>query len=217
MANPDQPNVEDASSKPNSSDASKNQDIDYEKRFKDTQGAFTKSQQELKATKAKLEILEKMTIPEVELDEATKTELEDLKHSDPDAWRNKLNTLEIEAQNKHKNTLTEAERLVNQQTELENRAQTLATFQASHPDFIINDDIIKYDVPPRITAKLESGEISFDQYLIDVKDYLSTGKVIGDGNKTLQQPNLKDVGGDDTPTGDAIKKDIVKDYANISY
>lgn len=215
MANPDGNNL-DASSKPPGSDASENA-IDYEKRFKDTQGAFTKSQQELKATQARLKVLEEMTAPKVELDEATKTELENLKFSDPDAWRAKLNTLETEAQNAHRATLTEAEKQANQQTELENRAQTLATFQASHPDLVINDDVIKYDVPPRITNKLESGEISFDQYLNDVRDYLNQGKVIGDGNKVTGQPNLKDVGGDDTPTDGAVQKDIVKDYANIVF
>ncbi len=213
MANPDGKN-QDASSKPTGSEAS---EIDYEKRFKDTQGAFTKSQQELKATQAKLEALEKLTTPRIELDEATKTELEDLKFSDPEAWRTRLNKLEIEAQNAHKATLTEAERLANQQAELETRAQVLADFQASHPTLVINDDVIKYDVPPRITSKLESGEISFEQYLNDVANYLNQGKVIGDGNSTLNQPNLKDVGGDDTPTSGAIQQDIVKDYANIVF
>lgn len=216
MANPDGKN-QDASSQPTGSEASKDQKIDYEKRFKDTQGAFTKSQQENKALKARMEVLEKLTAPQVELDEATKTELENLKFSDPDAWRAKLNTLEIEAQKKHKETLTEAERLAKQKAELENRARILAEFQKSHPNLVINDDVIKYDVPLRITNKLESGEISFEQYLNEVSDYLNQGKVIGDGNTTLNQPNLKDVGGGDTPTDSAVQRDIVKDYANIVF
>ena len=216
MANPEQNNA-DASSQPNGSEASNNQEVDYEKRFKDTQGAFTKSQQELKALQARNKVLEEMAAPKVELDEATKTGLENLKFSDPDAWRAKLNTLETEATNAHRATLTEAERLANQNTELENRAQTLADFKVSHPDLVINDDVIKYDVPPRITNKLESGEISFEQYLNDVAGYLNQGKVVGDGNTTLKQPNLKDVGGDDTPTDGAVKKDIVKDYANVVF
>ena len=215
MANPDGNNL-DASSQPNSSEASENT-IDYEKRFKDTQGAFTKSQQELKATQARLKVLEEMTTPTVNLDEATKTELENLKFSNPDAWRERLNTLETEATTAHRATLTEAERIANQTTELENRAQTLATFQASHPNLVINDDVIKYDVPPRITNKLETGEISFEQYLNDVESYLSQGKVIGDGNTTLNQPNLTNVGGDNTPTEGAVSGDIVKDYANVVY
>lgn len=216
MANPEHINADD-SSKPNGSDASANQEVDYEKRYKDTQGAFTKSQQTLKAANAKIEILEKLTTPKVELDEATKTELEKLKFSDPDAWRRELNKLENEAINSHRETLSEAEKESRRQSELENRSQVLAEFQKSHPELIINDDVIKYDVPPRITAKLETGEISFEQYLGDVRDYLSKGKTVGDGNKTLNQPNLKDVGGDSTPTDDATKKDIVKDYADIVF
>ena len=212
MGNPEQENNADATSQPSGSES-----VDFEKRFKDTQGAFTKSQQEVKALKAKMEVLEKLTTPKVELDEATRTELEDLKFSDPDKWRNKMNQLEIEAQTKHKETLTEAERLVNQQTELESRTQLLSDFQKSHPNLQLTDDVIKYDVPPRITNKLESGEITFEQYLSDVASYLGSPKVIGDGNQTLRQPNLNKSGGDHNPSDNSIKKDIVKDYADIVF
>jgi len=221
MSNPEQTNKSvDDTSKPTGSDVSKENkpvEVDYEKRYKDTQGAFTKSQQELKAMKARNKILEELTVPKVELDEATKTELEKLKFSDPEAWRNRLNTLETEAHTAHRATLNEAENQVNKQTELEARDAIFATFQASHPDLNITDDVIKYDVPPRITAKLESGEIGFEQYLSDVAEYLGAPKVIGDGNKVNGQPNLADVGGDNTPTKDAVKKDIVKDYKNIVF
>jgi len=219
MGNPEQ-QIADDTSRPNGSDVSTNDkqpQVDYEKRYKDTQGAYTKSQQELKAAKAKLEVLEKLTTPKVELDESTKAELEDLKFSNPEAWRVKLNTLEKEAQNKHRETLTEAERIARQQVELENRTRVLKEFQASHPNLTITDEVIKYDVPPRITNRLEMGEISFEQYLDDVADYLNQGKVIGDGNSTLNQPNLKNVGGGDTATDGSVKRDIVKDYANIVF
>jgi len=214
MGNPEQKPV-DATSKPEESGSESS--IDYEKRFKDTQGAYTKSQQELKEAQAKLEALEKLTVPQIELDEATKAELESLKYKDPEAWRSRLNTLEIEAQNKHKETLNEAVRIANQETELEQRTRILAEFQASHPDVVINDEVIKLDVPSRITSKLERGEISFEQLLTEVKDYLKAPKVIGDGNTVHQQPNLSNLGGDDTPTSDANKKDIVKDYAEVVF
>lgn len=191
--------------------------VDYEKRFKDTQGAFTKSQQELKAAQAKLEVLEKLTVPQVELDEETKTELDNLKYSDPDAWRNKINTLETEALNAHKQTLTEAEKVANQEMELANRANIFAEFQANNPEIVIDDDTIKYDVPPRITNKLESGEIGFEAYLEEIKTYLNKGKVVGTGETVLAQPDLSKVGGDDTPTDGAVKFDIAKDYENISF
>ena len=216
MGTPDTKIVDDTS-KPAGSEVSPKQEVDFEKRYKDTQAAFTKSQQELKATQARATALEQLVTPKVEISEEVKTELENLKFSDPEAWRNKLNTLEREAQDAHKQTLSEAERLVNQATELENRTHTLNEFQKSHPNLVITDDVIKYDVPPRITNKLESGEISFEQYLNDVANYLAAPKVVGDGNKTLDQPNLNTVGGDDTPTGDAIKKDIVQDYSKIVF
>lgn len=190
--------------------------IDYEKRFKDTQSAYTKSQQALKEAQAKLEALEKLTVPRVELDEATKTELETLKYEDPDAWRVKVNRLESEAAKKHQETLDEAGRLAAQQAELERRAQVLEEFNRSH-DIVITDEVIQYDVPPRITKKLENGEISFEAYLEEVSQYLKTPKVVGDGNKTLNQPNLNTVGGDDKPSIGAVNKDIAANYKNIVF
>jgi len=209
--NPEQKTADATSTKDNSSG------VDFEKRFKDTQSAYTKSQQELKAAKAKLEALEKLTAPKVELDEQTKQELESLKYEDPDAWRVKMNQLETEAHRKHKDTLDEAGRIAAQQAELERRKQVLADFNVSHPELVITDETIQYDVPPRITQKLEKGEVSFETYLEEVAEFLQAPKVIGDGNKTLNQPNLNKVGGDDTPTDGAVQKDIVKDYKNIVF
>jgi len=212
MGNPEH-DVVDATSKPDGSEVS----IDFEKRYKDTQGAYTKSQQALKAAQAKLEILEQLTTPKVELDEATKTELDGLKFSNPDEWRNRLNQLETEAQLKHKQTLTEAEKTVTRQMELENRASILADFQKRHPNLALTDETINYDVPPRITAKLERGEVSFEQFLEEVTNYLQAPKVIGDGNRTISQPNLGYVGGDTTPTADSTKKSIAQDYSDMVF
>ena len=207
----------DATSTPSTVDSSQETKIDFEKRFKDTQAAFTKSQQALKEKEARLEALEKLTQPKVELDEATKTELETLKYEDPDAWRIKVNQLESEAARKHQETLNEAGRLAAQQAELERRAQVLEEFNRSHPTLQITDEVIQYDVPPRITKKLENGEVSFEAYLEEVRDYLQAPKVIGDGNKTLNQPDLTRVGGDDKPSEGAVKADIVKDYKKIVF
>jgi len=203
--------------KTQSSQDKSQEQINWEKRFKDTQGAYTKSQQELKAIKAKLEALEKLTQPKVELDSATKAELDDLKYSDPDAWRAKMNSLEQEAQRKHREMLDEASQEARKAAELEHRQQVLRDFQASHPDIVINDEVIAYDVPPRITKKLDNGEISFEDFLNEVASYLKTPKVIGDGNSTLDQPNLSSTGGDDKPSDIAVKKDIVKDYKNLVF
>jgi Skp family chaperone for outer membrane proteins len=213
MGNPEQETVDATSTKTVDGSQAK---IDYEKRFKDTQGAYTKSQQALKEAQAKLEALEKLTVPKVEVDEATKAELEALKYEDPDAWRVKVNQLESEAARKHQDTLNEAGRLAAQQAELERRAQVLEEFNRSH-NINITDEVIQYDVPPRITKKLETGEVSFEAYLEEVVEYLAKPKVIGDGNEVLEQPDLNKIGGDDKPSTGAVSKDIAANYKNIVF
>jgi len=189
--------------------------VDFEKRFKDTQGAYTKSQQELKAAQAKIDILEKLAKPKVELDEATKTELDDLKYSNPDEWRARVNKLEIEAINKQQESLTLAQQEAMREAELASRAQLLDEYNRANPNLVITDDVIKYDIPPRITKKLEDGEVSFEEFLNETKNYLEKPKKIGDGNKTLNQPNLGLQGGNDAPSKDALGKDIVANYKDI--
>lgn len=191
------------------------QGINYEKRYKDTQSSYTKSQQELKAAKAKLEALEKLTAPKIEVDAQTQQELEDLKFSDPEAWRNKMNRLETEARQKHSEALDVAASEAIKQDTVERRAQVLAEFNQSH-GLNITDETIQFDVPPRLTKQLESGELGFEDYLYKVADYLGTPKKVGDTNKVLGQPNLGNAGGDDTPTKGAEEKDFMQEIQSGS-
>lgn len=193
------------------------QQVDYEKRYKDTQAAYTKSQQELKAVKAQVDVLEKLTTPQIQIDAETQKELEDLKYSDPDAWRAKMNNLELEARTKHQSTLSTAAQQAAMQAELERRTQVLDEYNRSHPGYEITDEVIQLDVPTRITKKLESGELSFDNFLTEVKDFLYSPKKVGTANKALGQPNLGNIGGGDTPSDTAVTLDIAANYKNIAY
>lgn len=193
------------------------QQVDYEKRYKDTQAAYTKSQQELKAVKAQVDVLEKLTTPQIQIDAETQRELDDLKYSDPDAWRTKMNNLELEARTKHQSTLSTAAQQAAMQAELERRTQVLDEYNRSHPGYEITDEVIQLDVPTRITKKLESGELSFDNFLTEVKDFLYSPKKVGTPNKTLGQPNLSNIGGGDTPSDTAVTLDIAANYKNIAY
>ena len=208
------PEIDDTQT-PDSSE--KQQVVDFEKRYKDTQAVYTKSQQELKAVKAKLEVLEKLTTPQIQLDAATQQELDDLMYTDPQAWRARMNAIESEATNKHKALLDETEKQVLAQTELENRARLLSEYNRSHPNFPITDEVIEFDVPARITKKLEKGDITFEDYLQEVHSFLYSPKKVGTGNETLNQPNLGKISGGDTPSEGAIMKDIVANYKNIIY
>lgn len=193
------------------------QQIDFEKRYKDTQAAYTKSQQELKAVKAKVDVLEKLTTPQIQIDAEAQKELDDLKYSDPDAWRTKMNNLELDARSKYQNLISAAEQQAAIQAEMDRRTQVLNEYNRSHPGFEITDEVIQLDVPTRITKKLESGELSFDDFLGEVKEFLYAPKKVGTTNKTLGQPNLGNLGGGDTPSDTTISKDIVANYKNIAY
>ena len=67
------------------------QQVDYEKRFKDTQAFATRiaqekadKERELEELKAELSVLKTTAKPSLTIDEQTQSELEDLKYSDPD-------------------------------------------------------------------------------------------------------------------------------------
>lgn len=191
--------------------ATNNESVDWkaeaelaEKRRRDTQAAYTKSQQELAATRAQLKVMKETGGPA--LDQGKLAELEDLKFSDPDAWYKAKVALESEAHNTFQSKLAEA-------SESEVRLAKLEEFKATHPGFELTDD----DIPPRIAKKLASGQVSFDEFLQETYDYLVTPKVIGDANKTLEQPNLGKVGGGITPSAAATSKDIVSSYKNEVY
>lgn len=180
-----------------------------EQRRRDTQAAYTKNQQRLKAIEAEKKLLEEkvgsLSVKETE-------ELEALKAYDPDAWYEKRKELELQSKQKLQQELSDVSIEASREAELERRAQLLEEFNASHPGFELTDQRIQLDVPGRFTAQLEKGEISFEQFLDSVHNYLNTPKVVGDGNKTLGQPDLGKLGGGDLPTKATTAVDIVASY-----
>lgn len=192
-------------------------------RRRDTQAAFTKERQNNAALAAEKTELMKTLNSSVKLNltEQVKEELEDLKLSDPEAWRNKVNALENEAKQKRNEEIDQKLKDVSakgvETAEMERRTNVLNQFKIDNPGFEINDDIITNDIPPRITNKLKNNELSFEDFLNEAKTYLSKGKVIADGNKTLNQPNLSKAGGGDKPAKEAVKKQQADDYLTATW
>jgi hypothetical protein len=178
------------------------QQLDWEKRYKDTQAAYTKARQEVAELKARLSIDKKVNLT---FDSAQKEELEDLKYSNPEAWRIKMNALEREAEQKLQAELSTK---VQEITELEVREAKLLDFQARHPGFELTDD----DVPPRIAKKLASGQISFDEFLNEVYEYTQAPRKVASTERTLNQPNLNKISGGTSPSEKAVGADIVSSY-----
>jgi len=182
------------------------QSVNWEKRFKDTQAAYTQSRQELVAVKAELEVLKKP----VQLSAEEKEALEDLKYTDPETWRKRVNDMDKEQEK----ALSEKRQEL---TELEQRQLAFEEFAHSHPDVVIDDDVLAYDVPKRITNKLEKGEITFEAFLGEVYEYLKKPKAVGDINKTSSQPDLSKLGGNSAASASATAADIVQSYKNEVY
>ena len=199
------------------------QQVDYEKRFKDTQAFATKVAQEkadaireLNELKAELSVLKETAKPSLTIDAQTQSELEDLKYSDPDAWRTKVNELEQKANLEFNSKIAEAKQLSTQQLELQRRANVLAQFQTEHPDVEFTDELLHLDIPQRIVKELENGKVTYEEFLNNVYNYVKAPKVIGSTNKTLEQPDLSKIGGDDTPTKNT-NKNLKQTYENMEF
>ena len=201
------------------------QQVDYEKRFKDTQAFATKVAQEkadaireLNELKAELSVLKETAKPSLTIDAQTQSELEDLKYSDPDAWRTKVNELEQKANLEFNSKIAEAKQLSTQQLELQRRANVLAQFQTEHPDVEFTDELLHLDIPQRIVKELENGKVTYEEFLNNVYNYVKTPKVVGSITKTLEQPNLSKTGGDDTPTkNSSSNQNIIQSYENMEF
>lgn len=193
-----------------------------ERRRRDTQAAFTTTSQQVKALEAEKAALLKRfgSSTTVELPPEQAEELEELKFSDPEAWRAKLNQYESEAKQKRMSEIDEELKQVSTQTlsenETERRKQVLQDFKEANPGFSLDDDVIANDIPPRITKKLETGEISFEAFLQECHTYLKTGKVIKT-EKNLGQPNLSKVGGGSEPDESAMSEDVIASYAKTVF
>lgn len=201
------------------------QQVDYEKRFKDTQAFATRiaqekadKERELEELKAELSVLKTTAKPSLAIDEQTQSELEDLKYSDPDAWRAKVNELEQKANLEFNSKIDEAKKLSSQQLELQRRANILTQFQTEHPDVEFTDELLHLDIPQRIVKELENGKVTYEEFLNNVYNYVKTPKVVGSATKTLEQPNLSKTGGDDTPTKNSSgNQNIIQSYENMEF
>ena len=190
-----------------------------EKRRRDADSTIGKARHKQKILEAENEELRKRMAqsfkPDITADE--QQELEDLKFSDPDAWRSKMNDLELSARATLDEQFTQVTTEASVSAEIARREQVLADFQTANPDIVVTEEVLANDVPPRITRKLEAGDVSFEEFLADAVSYLSKGKVVKDTSPVTNKPNLSDAGGGASPDQHAVSEDIVSSYARELY
>lgn len=184
-------------------------------RFRDTQSAYTKSQQSNKALIAENDKLASSWESDAvsNLSNTEQARLEELKVQDPDAWRTEIGNLEETKRTQFKEKRATITKEASEGTELERRELQLDQFNKDNPDVQITDEVIQNDIPPRITRKLEKGEIQFDEFLDEVNTYLGKGKKLAPGAKPTEEPNFANSRGSNTPTKEAVEAQNSDDYS----
>lgn len=185
------------------------------KRQRDTQSAYTKAQQRNRTLEEENKRLASTWESEVvaTLSPVDYARLEELKAQDPEAWRQELMVIEGKKREDFATKRNTISKEVGQQTELERRATVLDAFNKANPDLIISDKLIEDEIPPRLTKKLEKGEIAFEEYLEEVKTYLSKGKKIATTPAPETEPGFSTSRGASSPSQSAVKAQSSSDYS----
>lgn len=184
------------------------------KRHRDTQSSFTKSQQRVKALEAENSKLATGWEADAtsKLSSQEQTRLEELKTQDPDAWRAEITKVEETKRQEFKTRRETISTEANQVSEIERRGAVLTAFNEANPTIAITDDVITNDLPPRITKKLETGDITFEDFLDEAKNYLTKGKALAPGAKAPDEPNFAGARGTGSPTKEAVTAQNAHDY-----
>ena len=182
-------------------------------RRRDTQSALTKEQQATRRLTAERDQFAEHWQQDFtkNFTAAQQTELEELKTTDPDAWRTRLQELENEAATKYSEKSEEISKKATYASEEERRTAVFEAFTEANPDVQLTDDVIENDIPPRITKQLENGDITFEDFLDKCKDYLTKGKVVAD-NPAPNNPNINAAPGGSTPGAADYEKAAAESY-----
>lgn len=190
-----------------------------EKRRRDTYSSLTKVKNEVVTLRAENEEMVKQWEQDAikNLSKKDQAELDELKASDPDAWKDKLEHHQTKAREAFLNRTTDIKNKAQRETELERRKRLVEEHNAANPDTVLTDDVIENDVPPRITKKLADGEISFEEFLAEASQFLSKGKVIAPGAKAPEDVDFDSMGGSSKPKDTAIEADISASYKKVIF
>lgn len=176
---------------------------DWEKMFKDTQAAYTKSRQEIAALKTKAAALEaELNKQGYEIEPEVAEELEMLKYSDPEAWRQKLNAIEA-------SKAKAIDSKIAYEVETERRTQLLNEYNQANPSYQINDYVAQNVLPGSFLRRLDAGELTFEGFIAEASDYLKRVK-IGPGNsEKAGKPNpMRVLDGGSSPTPNGTDNDV---------
>jgi hypothetical protein len=193
--------------------------VTAERRYRDTQSAYTRAQQDFKRQEAiSVGLEERLLTSEVVLTKEQKFELNELKKTNPEAWRAKLNEYE-EAGKAILSTELETIRTESgNKGELEVRNDQMAAWSET-TGITLTDEVIANDLPPRFIKELESGKITFEEFLDKAGEFLKTPKVIAGADEDAidDTKDLGRVAGGQEPSKTAQEGDFEETYVETIF
>lgn len=173
-----------------------------EKRRRDTQTAFNAERQKNIASEEELTQYRSQAERDAvtRMSDEQKSELDELKHSDPEQWRTRLNEIEQGNKDAFAQTAQELSQQAQTKSEATLRKEQLDAWVTANPDLQLDDETIEDNIPPKFMRQLEKGEITFKQFLDTAKKYLSKDKVFAKDEGPGTTPDLSSVGGGSTPS-----------------
>jgi hypothetical protein len=193
--------------------------VTSERRVRDTQGAFTKAQQAAKKNEAIAKgFQERLLESDISLTKEQKFELNDLRKTDPEAWRTKLNEYETANRTNLSTELDEIRTKSSNKGELEIRKDQMAAF-SEETGVTLTDEVVANDLPPRFLKELEAGKVSFEEFLVKAGNYIKAEKVIqGSDEDTIDDTkDLSDMPGGHEPSEQAQRGDFVETYEKTTF
>lgn len=189
-----------------------------EKRRRDTQSSYGKSQKRQKTLEAENKQLTEgwSKHATTSMTAEQRDELDTLKTTDPDAWRAKLNEIEQANNEAFEETRKEITTKASTESELEYRERAMTEFVEANPEIALTDDVIANDLPPRYLKKLEAGKCTFGEFLNDAKEYLAKGKVLKT-EEIVDDISLGKASGSSTPSSKAVEAAAVASYDKETY
>ena len=143
-----------------------------------------------------------------------KARLDELKFSDPDAWRVEMNAFEQSKTAKFNEISANNTQAILSELNQEDRVQTLKEFNSLH-GVEITESLLQNEIPNRIHNELNSGTIDYATYLAKCVEYMRTPKVIAGTQEVLGQPNIGKIGGGATPGEAASNLNIETAYKSM--
>jgi len=188
-----------------------------EKRRRDTESTLGKTRAQLNASQATQDAYKKRMVGQpAAITAERRAELDDLKITDPEAWRLELNKMDQQANSALDTELSDISSEAVQAAEVTRREDVLLQFNAEHSDAPINDASLQNEIPPRITKRLSDGTISFEEFLNEAYEYLVAPKTTVGATATAD-PSLGAAGGTSNPSNEAQAAADITDYANTVF